>query len=136
MKKTVVTFVRRFTAVLLILASLTMLGFEYYVGRWNTGVVNYLLLACFALWGISPYGVFLLLGFVLRDSPAPSLICSIGAIVAVVLGMWVFYDGIFVHLDAQNALLFLFVPMYQWAWATVIAIISWSLVLASRIRTP
>lgn len=75
---------------------------------------NYLMLGVVLLFSVSPYpGLAWLSRFFVR--PAVSFaIFVVGASCIGVGGALAYYDATFVHIDAQNGLVFLFVPLYQW----------------------
>jgi hypothetical protein len=64
----------------------------------------------FAAWALGPYAGYALLVFG-AERPAAA---SLGAVAGTLFGTFAYYDGFFVHVGAQNALLFLFIPLWQW----------------------
>ncbi len=83
---------------------------------------DYLSLAAFALWALSPY---VLLGYLLYlfCGTRPSCVVAVtGAGILSICGIAVYIDTVFVHIDAQGALVFVFFPAYQWIAAVILGI--------------
>lgn len=80
----------------------------------------------FILWALSPHVAFALLqGRMSR--PWASAVASLGALAASAFGAVAFYDGFYVHLDALNGLLFIFVPLWQWFGFGLVAVLAGAL---------
>jgi hypothetical protein len=79
-------------------------------------------LALFALWAVVPYLALLLIGYVSRTKAAPAVITLVGALAVTGCGLWAYYEGFYVNLDAQSALLFVFVPVIQLVGCAVLAV--------------
>ncbi len=69
------------------------------------------LLSGFTLWGVSPFLVLLLISH--RAISHRSVITTTLLSILCFLGTYLYFDSLFVHLDAQGALVFLFLPIYQ-----------------------
>ena len=109
----------RLAIAFLILAVLVTVGISGHAGGWKSGPVD-----PFTLWAVSPYGAFALLCLAVRNRPIAARISAVGSILAAAFGMVALIDGFFFHLDAQNGLLFIFVPLYQWAGWVFFALLS------------
>jgi hypothetical protein len=93
----------------LISACLLTLGMMVYACR---GHFDWFIIAV-APWSISPY--LLLLAYVLkmRSPLRKRSVITIGTFIVIFFGLVVLFDGLFIHLDSLNGLLFLFMPPYQ-----------------------
>ena len=76
--------------------------------------------AClFALWAIAPYAVFIITARVARSRAAVT-IALVGCALASAFSAFIYIDAFFVHIHSTNALVFLFIPLYQLVFATVL----------------
>jgi hypothetical protein len=55
------------------------------------------------------------------------VISSLGALLIVIFGIAVLINTMFIHVDAQGGLVFLFLPIYQWLAILVLVFICWLL---------
>ncbi|MGE0373477.1 MAG: hypothetical protein AB7Q01_16580, partial [Gammaproteobacteria bacterium] len=77
-------------------------------------LAGYLGLAKVVSWALSPYAWFYFSSYWQKRHPrlirwrlALALMLGVG-------GLCLYVDAVFIHLDAQGALVFLFIPLYQW----------------------
>lgn len=103
----------------LVVAAIACLGIVVHAADLSYPLL-WLLTAAFGAWVVSPYCFM----FLASRKEKPNAIYD-GVILATSIGLAVFgfsiyYDGFFVHLDAQNSLLFLFIPLWQWVGAAAI----------------
>jgi len=68
----------------------------------------------FGLWTISPYIFLLVITTRPRWQTKELKILLTCTIIICIFGVGIFIDGFFIHLDAQNALLLIFIPFWQW----------------------
>jgi len=73
----------------------------------------------FALWATSPYVLLALAGPRLRR-PARQWVVLLGDVVLTGGAIWIYIVGFVIETDAQSALLFVFVPLYQWVGCGVV----------------
>jgi hypothetical protein len=85
--------------------------------------------AGFIAWAVSPY---MLLALLVRSAHtrAARVGVLLVTLLAVIFGVAIFVDAMYLHLDAQSALVFLFVPLWQWVGLLVLAV---PLLLLSRV---
>jgi len=86
------------------------------------------------VWIVSPYLPLFLFGR-RRVNLARSAISSVLTVTVIGFASLVYFDGFFTHLDAQSALLFIFVPLYQWVIILVGGIIYLIVAVVSRKRS-
>jgi hypothetical protein len=103
------------TVTLSALAAVITLGLMIYAGQGlKHGIAWWLGFLAFAGWTISPYGFLIISSYLLVNNTKQSVVLLICSILIILFGMVIYYDGFFIHIDAQNALLFIFIPLYQW----------------------
>jgi len=68
----------------------------------------------FGLWALSPYLPTALALALAKGRRTGTWIFGAVALFSVAFAAWAYGEGFFVTQDAQNALLLLFVPLYQW----------------------
>lgn len=79
-------------------------------------------------WALTPYLLLLYMTHQARNSHAGTWVVSIGTVVTSLLGLWVACDGLFNishRTGAQGALVFLFLPVYQWVVVMLVGAV-WS----------
>lgn len=67
----------------------------------------------FMAWGLSPYVYLFAMGRRAATGPA-SVTALVIAVLTAILGVWFPFDAMYLHQDAQSALVFLFAPLWQW----------------------
>ncbi len=67
----------------------------------------------FLVWAISPY---LFAAFMIKQSTqsVETLVVTGISTVLAIGGIFLLIDAMYIHLDAQSALVFVVIPMYQW----------------------
>ena len=75
------------------------------------------LLNLFTLWTIFPFSILLLITY--RTTSRKTLITTTIFSTLCVLSTYFYFDSLFIHPDAQGALIFFFLPLYQ-LFATVV----------------
>ena len=75
----------------------------------------------FLIWAISPY---LFAVFMTKQSTqyAATLVVTGVSSVLAIGGVFLLIDAMYIHLDAQSALVFVVIPMYQWIILLITAI--------------
>lgn len=104
--------VPNFTITTLILASLYTLGLMIYA--WHRGF-GLLILMGLGAWSISPYLFMIAYTLKMRSILKSSIITLIGSLIIMSFGVAILTDGLFIHRDALNGLLFFFMPPFQLA---------------------
>lgn len=85
------------------------------------GPRDYLALACFVLWAISPNLLLVLrAAHQLRAGGAAGLVFLLVASLGPVFWLWVYIDTALIHPDPQGGLVFLFVPLWHWLLVLVL----------------
>lgn len=79
------------------------------------GIADYLRLAAFLLWAISPLAALAAGAGLFRHARMASRVYVAGAIVIALAGVFAYVDAALLHPDAQGGLVFLFAPLFQWA---------------------
>jgi hypothetical protein len=67
----------------------------------------------FLVWANVPYLAVYWLAAVLVHGRGSAMLVLISSFAVVIFGAVIYFDAFIVHLDAQSALVFLFVPLYQ-----------------------
>ena len=83
-------------------------------------------------WCVSPYAPLAFAAGGMRTSTAGAIALLVTTLVVAGAAGIAYVDSFFIHLDAQGALILLFMPVWQWV-ATVVGLVVASL-LASRAR--
>jgi len=67
----------------------------------------------FLVWAVSPY---LFAAFMTKQSTqyAATLVVTGVSFILAIGGVFLLIDAMYIHLDAQSALVFVVIPMYQW----------------------
>ncbi len=92
--------------------------------------------AGFMFWTLSPYIGLMLLLKAARQQTAVIKISILAALIAG-FGLWVYIDAMFIHLDAQSALVFAIVPLWQWALILISCLLNFLIkitIIRSKIR--
>ena len=84
---------------------------------------DYSTLVGFALWAISPYLILTIILRGFRKNKYSTNTAIIGALIIAVTSCALLIDAFFIHIDAQNALVFIFLPIYQWVAFLLLALI-------------
>ena len=101
-------------------AMLTTLGMMVYAARpWGDNyayqsATGYLVLLLFMGWALSPYAALMVSNAWLGGSRGGGWLVFVAALLATGFGLWVITDAVFIHPDAQGALVFVVLPLYQW----------------------
>lgn len=77
-----------------------------------------------AAWNLGPYVVLAALARSVRRSLLASAIAFAGTLGICGFGLWVLYDALYVHLDPQSALVFIFLPVWQWPAVGLVCIVT------------
>ncbi len=75
----------------------------------------------FIVWAMSPYGYLTLL-IKLVSSKAATIAALVIAIITSVFGLGLLIDTMFIHLDAQGGLIYIFAPLWQWVGLLILSI--------------
>ena len=67
----------------------------------------------FLVWAISPYLFAIIMTKRITQNTAILIITGVSSILAMG-GIFLLIDAMYIHLDAQSALVFVVIPMYQW----------------------
>lgn len=77
-------------------------------------IAGYILLGVFLAWAASPYVILWLLSNKAVDDRVSVLTILGGTVLICGLTLALLIDTVFIHIDAQGGLVFLFLPIYQW----------------------
>jgi len=75
----------------------------------------------FILWAVSPYGLLMILIKEAKSKAARIGILVLCAIVCL-LGLILIIDAMYIHLDAQSGLVYIFAPLWQWVGLLIFAV--------------
>lgn len=78
-----------------------------YSSDWWRGVIGYF------GWAFLPYVILLIFNFIKNGNLKKDIAIFVTSIIVSGSAMFFLIDGFFIHIDAQNALLFVFLPGYQ-----------------------
>ena len=119
---------RKATLSLCILGSLVVLGTMVYAGRgWQQGVGWGMQFVGFGFWNLAPYAGLAACGLLAYRTQRQAMTAFIGSLLVVCFGILLLVEGFFVHPDAQNALIFIVLPFYQWIGVMVLLLLIWRL---------
>ena len=82
----------------------------------------------FLAWALLPYLPLALMSRVRTGSLTFAILLAAGSLGVVGFGLFVYVYAFLIELDAQSALVFIFVPLYQWAGVLVtaaVAVLGW-----------
>jgi len=115
------------------IGAICTLGSLIWHARWNTGLMEWLVVAGFAMWAGGPYvALGVINGF--AGSAVAAVIVLIGSVLVVGGGLAVYYHAFHVNLDPQSPLAYLSVPFVQWAGAGLLFLIWGFVEIRSRRR--
>lgn len=75
----------------------------------------------FISWAVSPYA-YLALATTLVSGRASIVTVFALSLMAGSFGVWLLIDTLFMHPDAQSGLIFIFAPLWQWAFLALTAL--------------
>jgi len=78
----------------------------------------------FWIWAIIPYLILIFSNKHFTKSKTAKPLISLAIAITVAGALFIYYDAFYVHLDAQNALLFIFLPVYQNILAAILSAIA------------
>lgn len=102
---------KRFTYILILAAAITtmVIGFKTMSSPISAGALG------FIIWAVSPY--LYLAAMTKAVSKKPSTIAVlVFALFVGAFGVWALIDAMFIHLDAQGGLIYIFAPLWQWVF--------------------
>lgn len=73
------------------------------------------------VWSISPY-IYLVAANKLASNKSSIAAVFTSSLLMGLFGVWLLVDAMFIHLDAQSALAFVFTPLWQWAFLVLTAL--------------
>lgn len=71
--------------------------------------------AGFIAWAVSPYAYLALMAKFVSTNAAKSAVFFF-SLLAGSFGVWAIVDAMFIHLDAQGGLVYVFLPVWQWTF--------------------
>ncbi len=115
---------RPYTTVMAASAALFTFVMIIYAGRgWEQNVRWWGGAGLLAAWAILPYLGIVGFSRTSNENKKQRRTRLIGFTLIVAFGIFILIDGFFIHSDAQNALLFVFLPIYQWAGIIIVVAI-------------
>jgi hypothetical protein len=84
---------------------------------------DYFVLLGFVVWAVSPYVFLAFLINHYRENRLPLVTALSGAGLIMVCGIVLYIDAVFINHDAQGALVFLFLPVYQLIAAGILTLL-------------
>ena len=117
----------RIVIFLSILGAMTTLSLMLYTAKpWTTNFHLDWVMVSFILWALLPYPALSLPMIFVSLSKRALVVYMVFASIAVLGGLFFYFDAMFVHLDPQSAIVFVFIPLYQLAGVIVIL---WTIVM-------
>ncbi len=86
-------------------------------------LTDYIFLTAFAFWAVIPYLALMLLIQIFHRHKISIYVTLIGAGIICLASVGLLIDMVFIHVDAQGSLLFLFLPVYQWVAIFILGVI-------------
>lgn len=86
----------------------------------------------FWAWTIIPYLILVFTNKYFTKTIIGKVLVLSAVVVSVFGGLYIYHQGFYVNLDAQNALLFIFIPVFQDVLAVIVFIIAGVLQLALK----
>jgi hypothetical protein len=121
------------TCIVAVAGGLFTLGLMLYASEpGDTSLGQWAVILPFAVLAVSPYLVLARLARGLKHDVAKARVLLIVALIVTVPAVWLYVQGFLVEPDAQSALLFVFVPIYQFIAGAVAGLAMWIPVMASR----
>ncbi len=80
-----------------------------------------IILLGFWAWAIIPYLILIFANKYFTKMKMAKILVSSAVVITVAGRLLIYYDAFYVHLDAQNGLLFIFLPVYQNMLAIVLS---------------
>lgn len=121
----VVSAMIRYTLAVLTTGALLTAGLMVYAAEpWRSNQSFSLGYIVFIAWAVTPYIAGGLVARYYCRYRRSMIILLIGFTVSVGAAVFVYYDSMFVHIDAQGALIFLFFPAYQLALTLLLAFVA------------
>ena len=108
------------TLALAIVSLIATISFGIYMAQpWGDNyayqnISGYLGLAAFLTWACSPYFFLIAVSKNESTSNITSVFRLIAALIICSLSIFMLFDTAFINIDAQGALVFIFLPIYQW----------------------
>ena len=119
---------KTYPIVLALSATLFTIAMMIYAGHgWEKGINWWAITCLFGAWAISPYIGIVGFSRTWSEDHKERITRLLGFILVIAFGIIVLIDGFFIHSDAQNALLFVFLPIYQWIGIVIVLAIGASL---------
>jgi uncharacterized membrane protein YuzA (DUF378 family) len=102
---------KRITYILICLAAITTaaIGFRTMSKPVSSGALG------FIIWAVSPYCYLAVMTKTVSQKPS-TIAVLVFALLVGVFGVWALIDAMFIHLDAQGGLIYIFAPLWQWAF--------------------
>lgn len=108
---------KRFTYIVIWAAAITttVIGFKTMSSPISAGAAGII------VWAVSPY--FNLVAMTKAVSTKASAIAVlVFALLVGAFGLWALIDAMFIHLDAQGGLIYLFAPLWQWVFLILVSL--------------
>ncbi len=119
---------KTYPIVLALSAALFTIAMLIYAGHgWEKGINWWAITCLFGAWAISPYIGIVGFSRTWSEDHKERITRLLGFILVIAFGIIVLIDGFFIHSDAQNALLFIFLPLYQWIGIAIVLAVGASL---------
>ncbi|MBI5108804.1 MAG: hypothetical protein HZA62_08640 [Rhodocyclales bacterium] len=115
------TAIKRIASASLALGALCAGGLMGFVCGWQPGVLGYL------AWALMPYGVLgliLVCAYIFRVNRSVRMLSAWAGILIALGGPLLYIDAMFIHIDAQGALLVLMIPVIQTLVGLAVAIVA------------
>ena len=125
-KSQLITVAIYFLSLVAILSTISLLIYSAHPWGGNYAyktASDYLLLLVFIFWAFSPYMYLLIRSFRARWVNKQLITWFVVSMIVCAGGVSIFVDTVFIHIDAQGALVFLFLPIYQWVILVIFKVV-------------
>ena len=121
---------RNLIRILSVAATISTVGLAIYSAQpWGDNSTGYVGLIIFIAWAISAYVFMYISAAWLLGFPRLMVFRTVVASLLCISGVAIIFDTVFIHIDAQGGLVFLFIPFYQWV---ILGLLEFGLRLISK----
>ena len=106
---------RNLIRILSVAAAISTVGLAIVSAQpWGDNSTGYVGLIIFIAWAISAYVYMYFSAAWIPGFPRLMVFRTVVASLLCISGVAIIFDTVFIHIDAQGGLVFLFIPLYQW----------------------
>ena len=105
------------TRVVAVASILASIGLMAWAAAWSRSGLGFIL--ALTAWCVSPYALLALVSGRMRASRAGAITVLVTTILVAGAAAVAYVDAFFIHLDAQGALILIFMPVWQWVGTVI-----------------